>query len=459
MTDAVNAKKIMSTLEDSAHAAAEHLRVMLDPKDRLERFRSTIRNAAFPDSPAPNRGFGDASELSKPIWRFLKEAHDRAVPRKDLPHKLRRFPLAKVTPVKKAILWALAQINFDQRMGQLAMVDAFKALVSDANAKLNALADAVDQQHAADQHAMLALATTRDSVSSLRRSIEELTGRIDSLAESQREIKNAIEQSTQTRLDEMNRQLVTVQSLASFRTREAVSVEVPSKRKDDNNPRLPDRFIMDLGEKFRGEYSDVQERQRQYLADVVPVARMFTDKVCLDLGMGRGEWLELLTKAGVPALGIDDNEILVEAAASRRLNVLCVDILEYLRGCPDGSVAVISAFHIIEHFAAGVLLTLLGECRRVLCPGGLLLLETPDPENINVGACNFYLDPTHHHPLPPLLGKFILDYLNFEDVSIRRVNPGDSHAYDDQRTSLDEYVINAFLGPMDYALFARKPHA
>jgi O-antigen chain-terminating methyltransferase len=39
-------------------------------------------------------------------------------------------------------------------------------------------------------------------------------------------------------------------------------------------------------------------------------------------------------------------------------------------------------------------------------PGGLLILETPNPENLVVGACTFWYDPTHIRPLPPAMMRF-----------------------------------------------------
>jgi hypothetical protein len=49
----------------------------------------------------------------------------------------------------------------------------------------------------------------------------------------------------------------------------------------------------------------------------------------------------------------------------------------------------------------------------VLQPGGLLIMETPNPENLVVGANTFYLDPSHERPIPPPLLAFAAEHAGF----------------------------------------------
>ena len=126
----------------------------------------------------------------------------------------------------------------------------------------------------------------------------------------------------------------------------------------------------------------------------------------LDIGCGRGEFLSLLKRNNIATRGIDLNGAMVQEAKALDLDVLEGDAIAYLRSLPDNSLAAITGFHIVEHISFKELVSLFDTANRVLMPGGLVLFETPNPENLVVGACTFNYDPTHNKPLPP-------DYLRF----------------------------------------------
>jgi len=123
--------------------------------------------------------------------------------------------------------------------------------------------------------------------------------------------------------------------------------------------------------------------------------------------------------------------------------------------------------HIIEHIPFPSVVTLFDEVRRVLKPGGVVVFETPNPENLDVGACNFYMDPTHLHPLPPLLIEFTALARGFDEVEIRRLTdhrpvpvPPDngnarSSASDPLQWLLDRARERLSVAP-DYAVIAWK---
>ena len=136
----------------------------------------------------------------------------------------------------------------------------------------------------------------------------------------------------------------------------------------------------------------------------------------LDLGCGRGEWLEVLAENGLAARGLDLNRVAVEECAQAGLDVVHADALEHLRAIKSDTLGAIAAFHVIEHLGFGQLIALLDEIQRVLRPDGAVLLETPNPENLIVGACNFWLDPTHVKPLPPELMQFLCETRGFTPV-------------------------------------------
>ena len=143
----------------------------------------------------------------------------------------------------------------------------------------------------------------------------------------------------------------------------------------------------------------------------------------LDLGPGRGEWLAVLAEVGVPAVGVDDNAAMVEHLRGRGLDVVLGDAAAHLAAVPDGSLDAVTAFHVVEHLDLEALLTLLAQSRRVLRPGGLLVLETPNPANLVMGACNFYLDPTHRSPVPPARLRFLAAASGFTGIRTWELHP------------------------------------
>jgi len=118
----------------------------------------------------------------------------------------------------------------------------------------------------------------------------------------------------------------------------------------------------------------------------------------------------------------------------------------------------VTGFHIIEHLPLPPLLELMSEVYRVLQEGGLVVLESPNPANIQVGACNFYLDPTHRRPLPSNLTEFIVEYAGFTNLRTLFLQPGEGSSH---VGSVDNPVAQRFneyfFGPQDYAVIGNKP--
>jgi SAM-dependent methyltransferase len=214
---------------------------------------------------------------------------------------------------------------------------------------------------------------------------------------------------------------------------------------------------------FRGSRDLVRERQKVYLDDALALKALNASVV--DVGCGRGEWLELLRDHGVPAYGIDTNDRFAADNRERGLDVRQEDALEHIRSLPESSLAGVTAFHLIEHLDVESLLELVEGALRVLRPGGLLIFETPNPENLSVGASTFHIDPTHIKPVHPLWLEFVLTSRGFVDVELRYLNTapeaqltvpaldgGDREAL----RALVEQANAKIFGPRDYAALARK---
>jgi SAM-dependent methyltransferase len=175
----------------------------------------------------------------------------------------------------------------------------------------------------------------------------------------------------------------------------------------------------------------------------------------IDLGCGRGEWLELLTESGIEARGVESNPLQVRQCTDRGLVVVEQDLFVYLRTLPDESAGAITGFHIIEHVSFNALVLLLNEVLRILRPGGVAIFETPNPENVIVGSNYFYLDPTHRHPLPTELMEFLFKNRGFENVEVLMLHPWESGRVPGEGL-LTERFNGYFYGPMDYAIVGRK---
>jgi len=211
-------------------------------------------------------------------------------------------------------------------------------------------------------------------------------------------------------------------------------------------------FYRAFEDRYRGSRDTIKERLRAYAPFTDPLLQADAPAVALDLGCGRGEWLELLGESGFDARGVDLDEGMLAACRERGLAAQHGDALAALRAQPDASLALVSAFHLVEHLPFDLVRELIAEALRALRPGGLLVMETPNPENLTVGATSFYLDPSHLHPLPPGLLGFAAEHAGFARQRIVRLQE------DPQlHTGAPLGLINVLEGVSpDYAVVAQK---
>lgn len=213
-----------------------------------------------------------------------------------------------------------------------------------------------------------------------------------------------------------------------------------------------DSLYASFEDHFRGSREEITDRLQIYLP-LLREAGIITG--ILDIGAGRGEWLEVLREEGMEGRGVDTNSVQVEACAARKLEVIHTDALDYLRSLPDESLNAVTGFHVIEHLEFGALVSLVDEIVRTLAPGGLVIFETPNPENVSVGTHNFYVDPTHRNPLPIPIMKFLFESRGFSQIEIIRLHPSETPRVEGN-TDLIERFNEYFYGPMDYAITGRK---
>ena len=217
---------------------------------------------------------------------------------------------------------------------------------------------------------------------------------------------------------------------------------------DVTDPQMEKLYVA-LEDRFRGSRAEIKERFREYLPYVKESAPV------IDLGCGRGEWVELLTESGIQARGVESNPLQVRQCTDRGLDVVEKDLFVYLQTLSDNSAGAITGFHIIEHVSFNALVMLLNEVLRILRPGGVAIFETPNPENVIVGSNYFYLDPTHRHPLPTELMEFLFKNRGFENVELLMLHPWESGRVPGDGL-LTERFNGYFYGPMDYAIVGWK---
>jgi O-antigen chain-terminating methyltransferase len=172
-----------------------------------------------------------------------------------------------------------------------------------------------------------------------------------------------------------------------------------------------------LAEAFRGSEREIRHRLDRYLEMLRESAPV------LDLGCGRGELLTMLREAGVQASGLELDRSLAQAARRRGLEVIESDAVEHLKSQSPGTLGAVTAIHLVEHLETAELMALLAEIRRVLKPGGILVLECPNPHNLRVGAALYWRDPTHRRPLLPETLELFCIASGFEVRGIELLHP------------------------------------
>ncbi len=247
--------------------------------------------------------------------------------------------------------------------------------------------------------------------------------------------------------------------LADLREQSEAETLAPQQRRTlaAHSSEKLDAFYMAFENECRGEESVIRERLSVYLPVLAASATLTPETPLLDIGSGRGEWLALLRDEQVPARGVDISRVLVAHCRARKIEVTHADALALLRETETGTLGAVTAFHVIEHLPFEQLYTLVEECHRALVPGGRLIFETPNPENLMVASHTFWHDPTHRQPITPTLIEFLARHLGFADTEIMRLHPYPPEARLPGEGPLVERINGAFTGPQDFALLAVKP--
>lgn len=445
----------------------------------------------------------DISKLKLSISHLetlLKNAESRSSVRTKWPEKLNLFPFNFSAKLQKLILKVIDFLFKDQREVNFNIINSLKESVALNHQLIEQIANlkeqvsnsiqGVDERFVAVDNRLVTLDNSNQGLDerliAMNSSIQELDRRLVAMDSSIQGIDARIERvdehlittdsriiTANTRIQEINERYIRNDSylkndLMQQKRLTTMFLEEARKRLPEpfsqeqletfvnEDMHLLDAFYVAFEEPFRASRESILNRLKVYLPLIAEAKTGKLESPILDVGCGRGEWLELLQETGYTARGLDINRIMVEQCKARGLEVIEKNALSYLQSLPDSSLGAVTGFHIIEHLPFEDLLKLFGEAARVLQTGGLVIFETPNPENILVGSCNFYYDPTHRNPLPPLTIEYIAQSYGFSRVQILKLNPSEHNIIADN-SELAQRFNEYFYGSMDYAVIGFKP--
>jgi len=217
-----------------------------------------------------------------------------------------------------------------------------------------------------------------------------------------------------------------------------------------------EQYYLAFENSHRGTEDRIWAKLEVYMPEIEKFQAVPGALPVLDLGCGRGEWLRFLGERKVVAKGVDTNSVMVRECQSQALNVSHSDLLSALKQTKDRSLAGVSAFHVAEHLPFSVLYECVLLSWGKIAHGGLLIMETPNPENVLVGSHTFYHDHTHRNPLTPSAMEFLFRHIGFQNVYIKRLNPYPEGARVPGDDPLTDRVNGHFCGPQDFAVVGQK---
>jgi SAM-dependent methyltransferase len=208
---------------------------------------------------------------------------------------------------------------------------------------------------------------------------------------------------------------------------------------------------------FRGSGKELKARYEELAAEFAGQSPV------LDIGCGRGEFLDLLRGLDVEASGVEIDQDLVNEGRADGFEIVRGDGILHLASLPDDSLGGIVLIQVVEHLSPTQVIDLVSVGRHKLRPGGLMIVETVNPQSLYTFAHSFYLDPTHGNPVHPAYLKFLFEESGWRDVRIEWRSPPPPDDVLEVEDGASEIAasnvrrLNQLLfAPQDYALVARR---
>lgn len=353
----------------------------------------------------------------------------------------RLYRLGRLRLIGRPLRWLLAIARMDGIERRLEELEARLASRDDRSERIAAQSLAELREELRSQLA--------NSLHALRKSIGRSEGdaarRLDELTDHLSEIDARFESRIALATDELQQKLSTGSG--------------PVGASEDD---LAGIYVR-LEQRFRGSEEEIKRRGEIYLPYVADAVALTGSRRVLDLGCGRGELLTLFKEHGYEARGVDLNPIFVAENQKAGHDVVQIDAIAALERCEPASLAVITSLHLVEHLPMDVLVRLLDLAKIALCPGGKLVLETPNPQNLRTSVYYFYYDPTHRNPLPPPLLVWMAEDRGFVEVKVDMLEDGRffPETVRVPHDAVGADPINRFVDWLsvspDYAIIASRP--
>ena len=183
-------------------------------------------------------------------------------------------------------------------------------------------------------------------------------------------------------------------------------------------------YYLKFENKFRGDREKILKLFNSYEPLIDLLIQKNPSANLLDIGCGRGEWLQKCRNKFSECIGIESDRSMINVCRDNHLNVIEGDAIAKLAEFPAGSVSVITVFHVIEHLEHNQLIELINHFQRVLTDDGVLIMETPSIDNLIVSTKLFHIDHTHINPINPEAISFHLEECGFKNVKHLYINGG-----------------------------------
>lgn len=226
-----------------------------------------------------------------------------------------------------------------------------------------------------------------------------------------------------------------------------------------NNAKIDDQdqFYLDFENTFRGDFNVIKERLKFYLPHFAGRENV------IDIGCGRGEFLQLMKENNITAIGVDTNSKMVESCKKIGLNAVLDDGISYLEKIENESLDGIFSSQVVEHLSFQQLINFINVSYKKLKKGGCLIIETINPLTLGVFSYSFYIDPTHVKPVHPASLRFILERYGFDVKPIQFLD----HFTDQYKLTLQDdmediqkqniqKINEAIFGAQDYAIICER---
>lgn len=234
---------------------------------------------------------------------------------------------------------------------------------------------------------------------------------------------------------------------------------------DSSEKAKPDINYYVFEERFRGSRENILQHQTNFIGYFANCTNV------LDIGCGRGEFLELAKDKGINARGIDVDEDMINFCKSKGLNVELKDAIKALEELEDKSLDGIFISQVVEHLSPDYLINMLNLCNKKMKYGFYIIIETVNPLSL-FSLANFYIDLSHVKPVHPETLRFLVNTAGFRDIETKFSSPVSSEMKLQKLPNLEDrnenrsmieisnqnidMINNALYGAQDYAVIGKK---